>query len=1005
MGVKRWVSWIGFNSATFLVLGILLLLSTTAIIGISYSNYLNSNLEPGSLTVPEPIDTNQPETTKTSTNTTVSSSSSGGGSNGGGGGGGGGGGNDGGSNGEPPQSPGLLISFNNPTPGDGASFGDLNLNISTNTSDDDARYSFIDFNHDLLLWMRAENSNINDESVYKNNASFYGSPQIVTGKFGNAVQFASGLDSIKVNNSAALNVTKEFSASLWFKGTDARYGQFLAGKWDGATAGEISWFMDIASGGICDGLDFYVSKDGSSLVANRVYTRSCNQTYQDGQWHHLVGVFNAGQEISIYLDGVLLNTTASGTVANVTAVYTNNQSLFIGSNTNQFYNGSIDEFLMFNRSLRSAEVKALYDSSTYAYNRIYSLAPGVRQLTIEAHAINVKAEKNSVQRNISLTSVCSLQDLMSVNSNLSLSYKQWCNIDLSSFSNWQALGVNGSNVTNFTGIYDGNGYSIANLKQVNASLGGLFGSTFGGTLRNITLVNMDIIVNRSDSYSSAGGLVALSYKSTILNCFTNGSIKGVSYLGLGGLVGYSESTLVQDSSSSATVGSNQFNTFFGLGGGRGVGGTMGTSVNDTILNVHASGYITDVTAGGLIGYLVDGIVDNSSASGNVSGCAGLVCHMESENKDALINNSYATGNVDGLGSTLGGLVGYMNSAISGVKITLISNSYAVGNVTPYTSGGVYIGGSAVGGLVGGSTYRGFFENTSAYGTVKGSIAGGLVGSLVTSPNQADLGFSIKKSSAHGTVICNGSQFPNNGAGSASNGVGGLVGSISSGTNGATIGSVIQSSYATGNVIAVRCASTVAGGLVGGVGAGLSNSGLALISNSYAIGSVSSNATANVNGTGGLIGRVTNVSILNSYSTGAVSSSSGAIVGGLVGVSNYSSTSSSYWDTQTSGQATSAGGAGKTTSQMQQQSTFIGWDFSNVWEMLPANYPSLRWQTGNCPGSCSPENSEQKPLFSTTVIGVLIIHIIAILVCAILFFFLHHKEHEAHELSSKDVEDN
>lgn len=44
---------------------------------------------------------------------------------------------------------------------------------------------------------------------------------------------------------------------------------------------------------------------------------------------------------------------------------------------------------------------------------------------------------------------------------------------------------------------------------------------------------------------------------------------------------------------------------------------------------------------------------------------------------------------------------------------------------------------------------------------------------------------------------------------------------------------------------------------------------------------------------------------------------------------------SYWDTQTSGQATSAGGTGKTTAQMKSQSTFTGWDFLHIWSIRAA----------------------------------------------------------------------
>jgi hypothetical protein len=62
-------------------------------------------------------------------------------------------------------------------------------------------------------------------------------------------------------------------------------------------------------------------------------------------------------------------------------------------------------------------------------------------------------------------------------------------------------------------------------------------------------------------------------------------------------------------------------------------------------------------------------------------------------------------------------------------------------------------------------------------------------------------------------------------------------------------------------------------------------------------------------------------------------------GGLCGWDDGGTISYSFWDTQTSGQSRSMGGTGKTTSEMQTQSTFTGWDFNNIWYM--SGYPALR----------------------------------------------------------------
>jgi hypothetical protein len=94
-------------------------------------------------------------------------------------------------------------------------------------------------------------------------------------------------------------------------------------------------------------------------------------------------------------------------------------------------------------------------------------------------------------------------------------------------------------------------------------------------------------------------------------------------------------------------------------------------------------------------------------------------------------------------------------------------------------------------------------------------------------------------------------------------------------------------------------------------------------------------------------------VSDSYSTGSVAGNYS--VGGLVGYASHGTVSNSFWDTQTSGQATSDGGTGKTTIEMHDIATFSGWrmiavadlgtrDPSYTWNIVDAvTYPFLSWQ--------------------------------------------------------------
>jgi len=92
--------------------------------------------------------------------------------------------------------------------------------------------------------------------------------------------------------------------------------------------------------------------------------------------------------------------------------------------------------------------------------------------------------------------------------------------------------------------------------------------------------------------------------------------------------------------------------------------------------------------------------------------------------------------------------------------------------------------------------------------------------------------------------------------------------------------------------------------------------------------------------GGLAGSIFSNTTTNCYSTGAVSGSTN--VGGFVGYNYLGTYDNCFWDTQTSGQATSAGGTGKTTAQMKQETTFTNWDFTTIWAIVEGvSYPTLR----------------------------------------------------------------
>ena len=102
------------------------------------------------------------------------------------------------------------------------------------------------------------------------------------------------------------------------------------------------------------------------------------------------------------------------------------------------------------------------------------------------------------------------------------------------------------------------------------------------------------------------------------------------------------------------------------------------------------------------------------------------------------------------------------------------------------------------------------------------------------------------------------------------------------------------------------------------------------------------------GTGGLVGLNERGSISESYAIGLVQAGVGVPTGGLVGAADLGgSANTSYWDTQTTGQPTSAGGIGQTTAQLQSGTLPAGFDPA-VWTATPGQYPMLIGVPGQQP---------------------------------------------------------
>ncbi len=309
--------------------------------------------------------------------------------------------------------------------------------------------------------------------------------------------------------------------------------------------------------------------------------------------------------------------------------------------------------------------------------------------------------------------ICDYVGLNNIRNNLSSSYTLLADIDASSTCGgscaspsgmgWPPIGI--SLGMPFTGQFNGNTHTISNLylKQTSSVDVGLFGVTDGAEIRELGLVNINIV----STGDRVGGLVARLRSSRIIRCYTTGSVSLAAPGGdqYGGLVGQMEWSRIINSYSEVNI-----NGVSGAGstGGNNYGGLVGRAssfnppMGSSLLPLHS-------------------FVIGSYATGNIMGNGdshgGLVGDFDGEGSVA---NSYATGDITGGGDNYGGLIGQATSTSS----SPLAHSFVIGS---YATGNIMANGNNHGGLVGDFDGGGTVANSYATGDITGSGMGNQTG--------------------------------------------------------------------------------------------------------------------------------------------------------------------------------------------------------------------------------------------------------------------------------------
>ncbi len=533
-------------------------------------------------------------------------------------------------------------------------------------------------------------------------------------------------------------------------------------------------------------------------------------------------------------------------------------------------------------------------------------------------------------------------------------FKLTADLDMSAYTG-TLYNIIGNFSTRFTGTFDGNGHVIRKLTIARPSEDfiGLFGYVgSGGQIRNLSIEEATIT-----GHSIVGVLAGYNHGGSLTSCYAAGLVSGSVIVG--GLVGHNHSGPLTFCYAAGSISGDSF-----------VGGLMGYNNGGTLTSCYATGSVAgDSSVGGLVGGNY-GPLTSCYAAGPVSGdssVGGLVGSNDGGPLTACFWDIDTSGRTDGVGNPDPDPNGVTGQTTAQMK-----------TLSTFAGAGWDFSASDGDPADWCLPYREYPRLTWEYpGSAESGTEEGVY--PIWTPEQmnmiganpgdwgkhfklmADLDLSAYTGMEYHII---GTSWSNPFTGTFE-GNGHVISHLTMtrlfedhiGLFGYVWGGRIQN-------LGIENANIIGGNSVGGL-VGFNDYGT--LASCYAVGSVSGSA----NSVGGLVGYNHHGTLASCYANASVNGSS--FVGGLVGYNYYGALTSCYaagpvsglsagglagrnsgtitacfWDINTSGQPTSAGGTGKTTARMKTLSTFTeaGWDFVNTWGIgSRQSYPYLKSLTG------------------------------------------------------------
>jgi subtilisin family serine protease len=218
----------------------------------------------------------------------------------------------------------------------------------------------------LIDWWKFDEGegSIAYDSAGDNDGTIYG-PTWTTGQINGALSFDGMNDYLRVPDHYSLDVgTLNLSFAFWFKTNESSIEHMLAKR--SSTTGPSNRVWDGYSAALlADGKVNVHFRHSTSSDSDVVVTSTAS--YNDGNWHHLAGIYTRSANLEMYVDGVPEGTP--GDISYAENKYIDlSQPLAIGCrivygrSNDLYFNGTIDDVRIYDQALTAGEIEQLYQN-------------------------------------------------------------------------------------------------------------------------------------------------------------------------------------------------------------------------------------------------------------------------------------------------------------------------------------------------------------------------------------------------------------------------------------------------------------------------------------------------------------------------------------------------------------------------------------------------------------------------------------------------------------------